>query len=88
MKAIAKKARHGNGTADVDAEGLARRLRNKIRGEVRFDDGSADHLFPTGAAVVRPLRGGKTARWPAERSAVLEERVLLLDTEHRLLIGV
>ena len=40
------------------------------------------------AAVVRTLRSRVTVGRQSERAAVFEERVLLLDAEHRLLVAV
>ncbi len=57
-------------------------------GGVGLDDVTAPDLVGADAAVVRTLRAGEAALGPAERVAVLEERVLLLDAEHRLLVGV
>ena len=49
---------------------------------------AAEDLVGADAAVVDALRGGEAAWREAERAAVLEERVLLLDAEQRLLVGV
>ena len=53
-----------------------------------LDDVAAEDLVGADAAVVDALRGGEAAAGEAERAAVLEERVLLLDAEPRLLVGV
>ncbi len=59
----------------------------EARVEVRLDDVTAEHLVGADAAVVEALRRGEAAGGEAERAAVLEERVLLLDAEERLLAG-
>ena len=46
------------------------------------------HLVAAHAAVVRALGGGVADGRPTQRPAVLEEGVLLLDPEHRLLVAV
>ncbi|EGJ77870.1 putative glutamine synthetase [Streptomyces sp. Tu6071] len=56
-------------------------------GEVGLDDLAAEDLVRTDAAVVTALRGGETVLGEAERAAALEEGVLLLDPEDRLLGG-
>ena len=55
---------------------------------MRLDDVAAEDLVGADAAVVEGLRRGEAVRREAERAAVLEERVLLLDAEQRLLVGV
>ena len=76
-------AGHHLGVDARDAEaGVEARL------EVRLDDVTAEHLVGADAAVVEALRRGEAVRREAERAAVLEERVLLLDAEQRLLVGV
>jgi hypothetical protein len=45
-------------------------------------------LVGADTAVVAALRGGEAAEGEAVGPTVLEERVLLLDAEHRLLVGV
>ena len=55
--------------------------------EVRLDDVTAEDLVGADAAVVEALRRREAVRREAERAAVLEERVLLLDAEQRLLVG-
>ncbi len=70
----------GVGTFDSDARAHA--------GDgVGFDDVAPGHFRPADAAVVRTLGTGKAVFGPAVGSALLEERVLLLDTEHRLEAG-
>ena len=53
---------------------------------VRLDDLTAEDLVGADAAVVEALRGGVAAEREAERATVLEEVVLLLDAEQRLLV--
>ena len=56
---------------------------------VLLDDLAADDAAGADAAVVRALRAGEAVRREAERRAVeLEHRVLLLDAEDHLLLGV
>ena len=55
---------------------------------VRLDDLAPGHLRSAHAAVVGALGGGEAHLGPAVGSLVLEERVLLLDAEHRLEAGV
>ena len=75
-------ARHDLGVDARDAEaGVEARL------EVRLDDVTAEDLVGADAAVVEGLRRGEAVGREAERAAVLEERVLLLDAEDRLLVG-
>src|SRR5690606_10069526 len=71
----------GVGPRDGDA-GVHARL------GVHLDDLTAPDLVGAHTAVVRTLRAGEAALGPAERPAVLQERVLLLDAEPRLLFGV
>lgn len=52
-----------------------------------FDDLAAEDLVGADAAVVATLRGGEAAEREAQRAALLEEGVLLLDAEPRLLVG-
>ena len=54
------------------------------RQRVGLDDVAPGHLRAADAAVVRPLGRGEALLGPAVGSAVLEERVLLLDAELRL----
>ena len=76
-------AHHHLGVGALDREpGVHARL------GVRLDDRAADDLGRADAAVVRALRGGEPALGPTERVAVLQEGVLLLDAEDRLLVGV
>ena len=49
---------------------------------------AAEDLVGADAAVVAALRGREAAVGEAERARALEERVLLLDAEQRLLVGV
>ena len=56
--------------------------------EVLLDDLAAEDLVGADAAVVAALRGREAADREAVRAAVLEERVLLLDAEQRLVLGV
>ena len=65
-----------------------REARVEARVEVRLDDVAAEHLVGADTAVVEALRRGEAALREAERAAVLEERVLLLDAEQRLLVRV
>ena len=65
------------GTLDANARAHARQ-------RVRFDDVASGHLGATDAAVVRTLGRREAHLGPAVGSTVLEERVLLLDAEHRL----
>ena len=61
----------------------------EARVEVRFDDVAAVHLVGADAAVVEALRRREAAAVrEAVRTAVLEERVLLLDAEQRLVARV
>ena len=61
----------------------------EARVEVRLDDVAAVHLVGADAAVVEALRRGEAAAvGEAVRTAVLEERVLLLDAEQRLVARV
>ena len=60
----------------------------EARVEVRLDDVTAEHLVGADAAVVEALRRREAVGREAERPAVLEERVLLLDAEQRLLVRV
>ena len=61
----------------------------EARVEVRFDDVTAVHLVGADTAVVEALRRGEAAAFgEAVRPAVLEERVLLLDAEQRLVARV
>lgn len=54
---------------------------------VGLDDLAADYFVSADAAVVRALRTRETVLRPAKRSTVeVQESVLLLDTEPRLLI--
>ena len=55
---------------------------------VRFHDVAAENLIGADAAVVAALRRGEAVVGPAERPRALEERVLLLDAEPRVVIGV
>jgi len=56
---------------------------------VGLDDVTTKNLLGTDTAVVRTLRAGETALWPAENLTVdVEKGVLLLDTEPRVLVGV
>jgi hypothetical protein len=55
---------------------------------VRLHHVTAVDLIGTDAAVVAALRGREAAEGEAVGAAVLEEGVLLLDAEDRLLIGV
>ena len=55
---------------------------------VQLDDLAPGHLVAAHAAVVRALRRRVADVRPAERPAVLDEGVLLLDAEQRLLVGV
>ena len=57
----------------------------EARVEVRLDDVAAEHLVGADTAVVEALRRGEAALGEAVRTAALEERVLLLDAEQRLL---
>ena len=50
-----------------------------------FDDRPAADLVGADAAVVAALRGWIAAVGEAQRARALEERVLLLDAEQRLL---
>ena len=76
-------AHHHLGVGALDREpGLDARQR------VRLDDLAAGHLVAADAAVVRALRRGEAVLGPAQRAAVLEEGVLLLDAEPRLEVGV
>src|SRR5690606_15815732 len=54
--------------------------------EVQLDDVAAEHGLGADAAVVVALRGGEAALGEAERTAALEEGVLLLDAEPRVLL--
>lgn len=54
--------------------------------QVPLDDLAAEHLVGADAAVVEALRGGEAALGEAERAAVLEEGVLLLDAVPGLLV--
>ena len=61
----------------------------EARVEVRLDDVAAEHLVGADAAVVEALRRREAAAVrEAVRAAVLEERVLLLDAEQRLVARV
>ena len=55
--------------------------------EVHLDDVAAEHLVGADAAVVEALRRGEAALRETVRATALEERVLLLDAEQRLLTG-
>ncbi|KAJ8577026.1 hypothetical protein ON010_g2177 [Phytophthora cinnamomi] len=70
----------GVDAGDVDA-------RVQRRAVVRVHDEAAEHRVRAGAAVVRALRAGEAALGPAVRrhAVLLEQRVLLLDAEPRLL---
>ena len=56
--------------------------------EVGLDDVTAEHLVGADAAVVAALRGGEAALREPVGAALLEEVVLLLDAEDRLLVLV
>ena len=56
--------------------------------EVGLDDVTAVDLVGADAAVVAALGGREAAEGEAVGATVLEERVLLLDAEDRLLVGV
>ena len=71
----------GVGALDADAGIDAGR-------RVELDDLPPRHLVAAHAAVVRALWGGVADGRPSERPTVLEEGVLLLDPEHRLLVAV
>ena len=71
----------GVGALDADAGVDAGR-------RVQLDDLASGHLVAAYTAVVGALGGGVAEHRPAERATVLEEGVLLLDAEHRLLVGV
>ncbi len=55
---------------------------------VALHDFAARHLVAADAAVVRTLGSREPSLGPAQRTAVLEEGVFLLNAEHRLLVGV
>lgn len=55
--------------------------------EVQLDDLATEDLLGADAAVVAALRGREAALGEAERARALEEGVLLLDAEDRLLSG-
>ena len=59
----------------------------ETRVEVLLDDVAAEHLVGADTAVVEALRRGEAALGEAVRAPALEERVLLLDAEQRLLAG-
>ena len=68
---------------EIDETGFEARV------EVRLDDRTAVHLVGADAAVVEALRRGEAAAGgEAVRASVLEERVLLLDAEQRLVLRV
>src|ERR1019366_898482 len=71
----------GVGALDADA-------RIDARSRVELDDLASGHLVATDAAVVRALRRGIPDGRPAQRPPVLEEGVLLLDAELRLVVAV
>jgi hypothetical protein len=55
---------------------------------VVLDDLTTVDLVVADAAVVAALGGGEAGRREAERTAVLEERVLLLEAEPRVVLLV
>ena len=55
---------------------------------VALDDLAPDDVVGADRAVVGALRCGEADLGPAEWPALLEERVFLLDAEHRFLVGV
>ncbi len=75
-------AHHDLGVGALDAQAGV-----DAGGRVALDDLPPRHLVAAHAAVVRALWGGVADGRPAERPTVLEEGVLLLDPEHRLLVA-
>src|ERR1700683_926094 len=76
-------AHHHLGVGALNAEASLHARRG-----VALDYGAAGHLVPADAAVVRPLRRGEPGLGPPQGPAVLEEGVLLLNAEPRLIGGV